>query len=417
MICCGAISFMSFVGCSFIVTYNYITELGGGEIKNIRTISTLAGGICALSLAMGIARFGFTPIIPLMQRDIGVTEWAIAVMASTNYLGYLIGAYISRKQWVRKHLRAWLGGGIVASIILLIAMPLTLHEITWFLLRLFSGFFSAILFVVASSVTLGQGRSDWAGYLYSGVGIGIAFTGIFVPLFDTVGGWTASWQGLALGGSMFGAVAWYTLSKASRSEAGEPGRIPAQEKFVRDYKWYVLLISYGLEGLGYIITATFIVQMIKSIPELSHVANYSWILIGLAAAPSAYLWAQIAKKTSMKLSLILAYGVQALGILLPVISPNQVSTLVGGALFGGTFIGITSLTITLASRIKPQAQLQAIGELTTVYALGQIIGPIAAAYLQKNFNIAAPSLFAAAMLILALLVLMTLKTNKKGEDV
>jgi predicted MFS family arabinose efflux permease len=361
-----------------------------------------------LSLAMGISRFGFTPIIPLMQRDIGVTEWDIAVMASANYLGYLIGAYISRKQWVRNHLRVWLGGGIVASILLLIAMPLTLNDLLWSLLRLLSGFLSAILFVVASSVTLGQGRSDWAGYLYSGVGIGIAFTGIFVPMFDSVGGWTASWQGLALGGSIFGIVAWYTLAKASRSEAGESGQIRTQDKFVRDYEWYVLLISYGLEGIGYIITATFIVQMIKSMPELSPIASQSWILIGLAAAPSAYLWAQIAKKTSIKVSLLLAYGVQALGIILPVIIPSQVSTLVGGALFGGTFMGITSLTITLASRVRPKAQLQAIGELTTIYALGQIIGPIVAAYLQRNFNIAAPSLFAVVMLILALLVLMTL---------
>jgi predicted MFS family arabinose efflux permease len=369
---------------------------------------------------MGISRFGFTPIIPLMQRDIGVTEWDIAVMASANYLGYLIGAYVSRKQWIRKHLRIWLGGGIVTSIILLIAMPLTLNDLLWSLLRLLSGFFSAILFVVASSVTLGQGRSDWAGYLYGGVGIGIAFTGIFVPVFDTVGGWTATWQGLALGGSIFGTVAWYTLSKASRPEAGKSGQIRTQDKFARDYEWYVLLITYGLEGVGYIITATFIVQMIKSMPELTHIANQSWILIGLAAAPSAYLWAQIAKKTSIRVSLMLAYGVQALGILMPVIIPSQVSTLVGGVLFGGTFMGITSLTITLASQVRPKAQLQAIGELTTVYALGQIIGPIVAAYLQKSFNIVAPSLFATVMLILALLVLMTLTikehsfSNKDG---
>ena len=110
---------------------------------------------------------------------------------------------------------------------------------------------------------------------------------------------------------------------------------------------------------------------------------------------------------------MLAYGVQALGILLPVIIPSQVSTMVGGALFGGTFMGITSLTITLASTVKPKAQLQAIGELTTVYAFGQIVGPIVAAYLQKNFNILAPSFFAVLVLILALLVLMTLTINKK----
>ena len=379
-----------------------------------RSISTLIGGICTLSLAMGFSRFGFTPIIPLMQRDIGASEWLIAVLASANYLGYLMGAYISRKQWIRNHLRTWLSTGLVASIILLIAVPIMVNDVYWSILRLLSGFLSAILFVVASTVTLGQGRSDWAGYLYSGVGIGIALTGILVPQFDVLGGWKASWQGLAMGGSILGAVAWFTLSKESSQISG-PGQISTQNRFVRDYTWYVLLISYGLEGIGYIITATFIVQMIKAMPELSHIANQSWILIGLAAAPSTYLWAQIAKNTSYKISLMLAFGLQALGIVLPILCPTQVSTLLGGALFGGTFMGITSLTITLANRIRPEAQMQAIGELTTVYALGQIIGPIVAAYLQKNFNILAPSYFAVVILLFALLVLMTLKINKKGD--
>jgi predicted MFS family arabinose efflux permease len=185
---------------------------------------------------------------------------------------------------------------------------------------------------------------------------------------------------------------------------------------VRDYEWYILLASYGFEGIGYIITATFIVQMIKSMPELSHIANQSWVLIGLSAASSTYLWSQISQKTSIKVSLMLAYGMQAIGILLPVIIPSQISALVGGALFGGTFMGITSLTISSASRMKPEAQMQAIGELTTVYALGQIIGPIVAAYLQKNFNILAPSLFAVVILIFALLVLMPLKISRKSGD-
>ncbi|VBB06141.1 uncharacterised mfs-type transporter ybfb [Lucifera butyrica] len=335
-------------------------------------------------------------------------------MASANYLGYFIGAYISRKQWLGRHIRAWLGAELVTSVILLAAMPFTVNDYLWTLLRLLSGFLSAILFVVASSVTLGQGRSDWAGYLYSGVGIGIAFTGIFVPMFDSIGGWTATWQGLALGGSVLGIVAWYTLAKASRHDVVELKQVQSRVMFVRNSEWYIILASYGLEGIGYIITATFVVQMIKSMPELSHIANQSWVLIGLSAAFSTYLWSQIAQKTGIKTSLMLAYGMQAVGIILPVIIPNQISALAGGALFGGTFMGITSLTITLASRMKPEFQMQAIGELTAVYALGQIIGPIVAAYLQKSFNIVAPSLFAVVILIIALLALMALKTNRKG---
>ncbi len=381
---------------------------------NQRSIGILIGGICTLSLAMGISRFGFTPIIPLMQRDLGIAEWAIAILASANYAGYLIGAYISREQWFREHSQAWLKGGLIATILTLAVMPFTANFFFWTLLRLLAGFLSAILFVIASAIILRQGGSAWAGWLYSGVGIGIAFTGLVVPAFDIIGGWKASWQGLALGGSIFGIIAWHTLSKISYRKI--EGQTPNTKKLKRDWAWYVLLISYGLEGTGYIITATFIVQMIKAIPELSPIANQSWILIGLAAAPAPYLWGQFARKTSIRTSLLLAFSLQAVGILLPVISPNQISTLIGGVLFGGTFMGITSLTLALASRMKEETQMQAIGELTTVYALGQIIGPIVAAYLQQSFNILAPSFFAVFLLLCAVFVLMTLKAKAAGSQ-
>lgn len=91
----------------------------------------------------------------------------------------------------------------------------------------------------------------------------------------------------------------------------------------------------------------------------------------------------------------------------------QISILLGGALFGGTFMGITSLTIALAYQMKPAIPLQAVGELTTSFALGQIVGPLVAACLQKNFDNVAPSLFAVLILILAVLVLMTLVMKRK----
>ncbi len=376
----------------------------------------LIGGICTLSLAMGLSRFGFTPVIPLMQRDTGISEWHIAVLASANYTGYLIGAYTSRQPGIRQHTQTWLGIGLVLSILLLAAMPLTMNAVLWSVLRLLSGFLSAILFVVASSITLGQGRTAWAGYLYSGVGIGIMLTGLLVPLFDTIGGWQAAWLGLAVCGSLLGAVAWHTLAE-KRAEPVPAVPAGTQGRFVRDRQWVALLISYSLEGIGYIITATFIVQMIKAMPELSHIANQSWAVIGCAAIPSAYVWAQIARKTGIKQSLILAFALQAAGILIPVISQNQVSILVGAILFGGTFMGITSLTITLAHQLKPESSLQAIGELTTIYAVGQILGPIAAAYLQKHVHSLAPSLFAVGVLLLALLAVTALTTHQKGGNV
>ena len=197
------------------LNHNQFREVGPSAAKSNLVI---IGGVCALSLAMGFSRFGFTPIIPLMQRDLSVSSWEIALMASANYLGYMVGAYASRQAFVRSNLRAGLGFGIPATVLLLAAMSLTLEPLLWHLFRFLSGFLSAVLFVVASSVAIGQDRSDRAGFLYSGVGIGIALTGMLVPLFDSLGGWRMSWQGLALFGSLLGAFAWFALSGAAAAE-------------------------------------------------------------------------------------------------------------------------------------------------------------------------------------------------------
>lgn len=187
-------------------------------------------------------------------------------------------------------------GGLAVSILLLAAMPATELPALWTLLRLSAGFLSAILFVISSGITLGQGRNSRAGYLYSGVGIGLAFTGVCVPVFDAIGGWKGTWLGLALGGSIFGAIAWRTLAKEAAPEPAQPGLPRPESRFTRDYAWYALLAAYGLEGIGYIITATYIVQMLGAIPELRPIANQSWVFIGLAAIPSTYLWARFAQR-------------------------------------------------------------------------------------------------------------------------
>src|SRR3982074_2513645 len=49
-------------------------------------------GFLSLAVAMGIGRFAFTPILPMMQSGAGLSINSGAWLASANYMGYLVGA-------------------------------------------------------------------------------------------------------------------------------------------------------------------------------------------------------------------------------------------------------------------------------------------------------------------------------------
>src|ERR1051325_4976978 len=49
-------------------------------------------GLTALGLALGVGRFAFTPILPMMRQDGVVSVGQGGWLASANYFGYLLGA-------------------------------------------------------------------------------------------------------------------------------------------------------------------------------------------------------------------------------------------------------------------------------------------------------------------------------------
>jgi len=184
-------------------------------------------------------------------------------------------------------------------------------------------------------------------------------------------------------------------------------------------KWLPwLTIAYGLEGLGYIVTGTFIVSIAESSPSFHSEATLVWLVAGLAAIPSCTLWTVLANKWGYIKSLILAMGLQAIGIMIPVVWVTQTGVIISGLLFGATFIRITSLASTLGQQMNPAKSSRIIGSLTAVYAIGQLIGPSLAGFMfsvTHSFNVA---LMGAAGVVLlgACLLLNGIKFEKKVNN-
>ena len=171
-----------------------------------------------------------------------------------------------------------------------------------------------------------------------------------------------------------------------------------------------LVVAYGLFGFGYVITATFIVDIVRAAPELRAMEPIAWLLVGLTAAPSVALWTWVAKKLGLFRAYALACLVEALGVAASVVSTEPLALALAAALLGGTFMGLTALGLVGARRLSGGDPRQILAAMTAAFGFGQIIGPALAGLAHDmTGSFWLPSMAAVAALVVAALMTGTLK--------
>lgn len=378
-------------------------------------LGVLAGGILGMMVAMAIGRFVFAPILPMMQRDLGLTHATAGWLASLNYLGYLAGAVGCSLRPKLLRSGTFNLGALVVSVGTTFLMGAATSPAGWGLLRFLSGTASAVLFVAISiEVSEAMARAGFerlTGALYGGIGLGIAVTGTVAPMLDTVGGWRAAWFGM-------GALA-VLLSLAGIALAHKRGPalyIPGRPENVHGDLGSIRLLAaaYFLQGLGYVVSVTFIVAMVARTPGLESFAPWSWVAVGLAAAPSTLLWQMAGERIGVKGALFLAYVIQCVGILVGVRADSVLLVCVSAGLFGGTMLGVVTLAMAEGSRRAGPDARRAAAILTACFGAGQVLGPPIAGRLadaRGNFTL---SLLLAAGAIAAGAILIAIDKNFVG---
>lgn len=364
-----------------------------------------------MMMAMGIGRFAYTAILPVMQRELGMTNAVAGWLASINYIGYLAGAILCSFFPLLLRSSAVNISAALASVASTFLMGAVLWPQAWGLLRGVSGLASAILFVVISievseSLTR-RGYGHWIGALYGGIGLGIALSGSMVPLFESVGGWRFTWFGMgALAGllTLSGVLLARKKGAALEISVGEATHGPGANSY------RLLAAAYFCEGLGYIVSATFIVTMIARMPGLESFAPYCWVAVGLAAAPSTLFWQQVGRRIGVRPALILAYTVQALGILISIRATTVLEAGLAAVSFGGTFLGIVTLVMTEGNRRAGHDGRRTAAVLTVCFSIGQVIGPPLAGRMADLRGGFALPLLLAALAVISGGVLVTLDT-------
>jgi MFS family permease len=330
-------------------------------------------------LTLGVARFAYTPLLPLMQKQAGLGVGAAGWLASINYVGYLIGALIASvvsDVVVKDRLYR---AGLVAAVVTTAMMGMTHDPIVWALSRFIAGLGAASGMLFGTGLILNwlirhEHRSE-LGIHFSGVGLGIAGAAAAVMAMNRLGlDWSAQWwvfTGVSLV-LLVPALAW--MPKPDRSAVTQSGRAmpdsPPSSFFLA-----VFMASYFCAGVGYVVSATFIVAIVDRLPGISGSGTLVFLVVGLGSAPACVVWDLIARRIGDLGALTLAGALQIVGILLPALSQSLALALVGALLFGGTVVGMVSLVLTMAGRYYPTRPAKMMGKMTLSYGLAQVIAP------------------------------------------
>ncbi|MED4552934.1 YbfB/YjiJ family MFS transporter [Lysinibacillus capsici] len=368
-----------------------------------QTVRYLIGGIFALVIAMGIGRFSYTVILPYMQETFEFSRATAGYLATSNYLGYLVGAWVAGRLPIGNKRILFLQITLVISILTTAFMGFTNVINIWYLLRFISGVVSAFIFVVITSLILDQLASSshmhLSGLFYSGVGIGIALSAVIVSPIQAVFHWNGTWIVLALFSIVLFVLIVLFIKPITPSKQLVESQIISQKTPPQSWmKW--LIIAYSLEGLGYIVTGTFIVSIAQESTSFHGDAAFVWFVVGVAAIPSCIVWSKLAQRYGYVKILLISMLLQAIGIVLPALATNSMTLYASAFIFGATFMGITTVCTTLARKLAPVNSHQMIGYLTAGYALGQMIGPSIAGTLASYTNSYQYALVGASLVVM-----------------
>lgn len=339
-------------------------------------LACVIGGI----ITVGIARFAYTPMLPEMVADIGLTETVAGFLAAANYAGYLSGALlislIHNLQLKVKLYRY----GLIAAVFTTLCMAATTNEWLWYVLRYISGLSSAAGILLGAGLLMHWLRQNKAkaelGIFFSSLGIGIVITAITAQLIKVQYSWDQQWiiYGLLSLLLIFPVMFWFpdftkSTVDSQQIDHKETQLLPSKQFFL------TLQAAYFCAGFGYVVTATFLITIVELLPNMKGLGWGVWLLVGIAAAPGCWLWDLYVRKVGLWSSLFQAYILNMVSTALLLFDPSATVVFISAVIYGFSFIGIVSMTLSMIGRLYPENSSRSMSHLTFSYGLAQVIAP------------------------------------------
>lgn len=373
----------------------------------------LSGGA---AVAVGFARFAYALILPAMKVDLQLNYAQAGWLNTANALGYLLGALLTICFVARVGNRRLFAGGLILTTISLIANGLTHNFELLTLFRFLAGFGAAGAFI-CGGVLSGVLGTRAIVIFFSGGGIGMLVTGALLPwLFEHAGPGAWPWSWIATGAVC---VPLSLAAVAAMRDIAEPSTPGASAL----WPWRPCVAeftAYFLFGLGYIAYVTFIVAWVRVNPvgtlSLAAITSIMWSLLGLMTLMAPVLWSRVFNGRPDGIPMAASMLVLAVGAALPLVVPSIAGVWLSAALVGSSVFMVPSAATGFVKTNLPQAAWgSALAIATSLFAIGQTIGPVAAGWISDLTGSLSTGLgVSAAILILGAMIALLQKPVQLG---
>ncbi len=343
---------------------------------------TLAG-LCATLVGIGLARFAYTPLLPVLITEGWFPASQAGYLGAANLAGYLGGALCARPlaRWggAPRVLRGMMA--LVTAAFFACALPLSF---AWFFLwRFAAGVAGGTLMVLAAPTVLphvpAAQRGLTGGAIFTGVGLGIMASGTVVPLLLRAG-LVTTWCGLGVLSLLLTALAWGGWPPR---EAAPPTR--ALPRLPVGGALLALYVTYALNATGLVPHMVFLVDFVaRGLGRGIHAGARYWVLFGLGAVAGPVLAGLLADRIGFGPALRLALMIQAAAVALPIVTANALGLALSSLVVGAAVPGIVPLVLGRVLELVPddaERQRAAWSVTTMAFALGQAAGAYGLSFL------------------------------------
>lgn len=343
-------------------------------------------GLTALLVGIGIGRFGYPPLIPAIINQKWFTVEQADYLGAANLTGYIIGSVAATL--LNRYVRSvtLIRSMLVFTALTFLGCAFHIFFLLYFLLRLIAGITGGVLMVLTAPTLFSHASKEKkgliGGFIFSGVGIGIALSGTIIPLLAHRGV-SITWVAYAVTAFILTVFTWNGWPNGSNEKHFFAAKRNSGKRGIWNKTIVLLVVSYVCNAVGFVPHTVFWVDFISRGLKLGITTGTQfWVLLGLSAAVGPLLTGFLADKIGFARSIRVSLLVKAVGVILPLVSTSLWSLAVSSICVGSLALGISSLAAgRTAELVSQDLQKKVWSYMTVSYSVSHALTAYILTYL------------------------------------